>query len=182
MELADAKSAMFRTNTRRCCWLSTPWRINSRKSIVKTVCSSSSLWNSRYSSDLFSLLSSVPYVFGPPGSASGSVSHRYGSGCGSESFPFLIKCWADWNNGCKIKFYYKNFLATNKILIIKHIFTILKLLNFIIKHWKIWRKKTIFLHSKSHWRFWYGSASASGSVSRRYGSEDRDPYQFVTDP
>jgi hypothetical protein len=28
-----------------------------------------------------------PYVFGPPGSASGSVSHKYGSG----SFPFLIK-------------------------------------------------------------------------------------------
>ncbi len=29
----------------------------------------------------------VRYVFGPPGSASGSVSHKYGSG----SFPFLIK-------------------------------------------------------------------------------------------
>jgi hypothetical protein len=28
-----------------------------------------------------------PYVFGPPGSASGSVSHKYGS----RSFPFLIK-------------------------------------------------------------------------------------------
>jgi hypothetical protein len=34
---------------------------------------------------------SVPdsYVFGPPGSASGSVSHKDGSGSGS--FPFLIK-------------------------------------------------------------------------------------------
>jgi len=25
----------------------------------------------------------------------------------------------------------------------------------------------------SHWRFWYGSASASGSVSQRYGSDNR---------
>jgi hypothetical protein len=29
-----------------------------------------------------------PYVFGPPGYESGSVSHKYGSG----HFPFLIKC------------------------------------------------------------------------------------------
>ncbi len=38
-----------------------------------------------------------PYVFGPPGSASGSVSHKYGSGCisGSGSFPFLIKVLMD---------------------------------------------------------------------------------------
>ncbi len=28
--------------------------------------------------------------FGPPGSASGSVSHKYGSGSGSGSFSFLI--------------------------------------------------------------------------------------------
>jgi hypothetical protein len=32
-----------------------------------------------------------PYVFMPPGSASGSVCHKYGSGAGSGSFPFLIK-------------------------------------------------------------------------------------------
>jgi len=32
------------------------------------------------------------YVFGPPGSASGSVSYKYGSGSESSygSFPFLI--------------------------------------------------------------------------------------------
>jgi hypothetical protein len=35
------------------------------------------------------------------------------------------------------------------------------------------------LHSTSHWRSWYGSAS--GSVSKRYGSEDPHPYQNVTD-
>ncbi len=41
-----------------------------------------------------------PYVFGHPGSKSGLVSHKYGSG----SFLFLIKkFWADWNNGWKIK-------------------------------------------------------------------------------
>jgi hypothetical protein len=33
----------------------------------------------------------LSYVFGSPGSASGSVSHKYGSGSGSESFPFLVK-------------------------------------------------------------------------------------------
>jgi hypothetical protein len=44
-----------------------------------------------------------PYVFGPLGSASGSVSHKYGSGSGS--FPFLIKVLSGpKNNGCKIKF------------------------------------------------------------------------------
>jgi hypothetical protein len=62
-----------------------------------------------------------PYVFGPPGSASGSVSYKYGSGSGS--FPFLIKALSRLkNNGCKIKFEYKNCLAKNLIL---------KLLNFI---------------------------------------------------
>jgi hypothetical protein len=30
-----------------------------------------------------------PYVFGPPGS--GSVSHKYGCGSSSGSFPFFIK-------------------------------------------------------------------------------------------
>ncbi len=29
-----------------------------------------------------------PHVFGPPGSGSGSISQRYGSGSGSRSFPF----------------------------------------------------------------------------------------------
>jgi hypothetical protein len=32
-----------------------------------------------------------PYVFWRPGSASGFVSHKYGCGSGSESFPFLLK-------------------------------------------------------------------------------------------
>jgi hypothetical protein len=36
-------------------------------------------------------------------------------------------------------------------------------------------KKLILLHPKSHWRFWYGSASASGSVNQRYRSEVPDP-------
>jgi hypothetical protein len=42
-------------------------------------------------------------------------------------------------------------------------------------------KKLILLHSKSHWRFWYGFASASGSVNQRYSSEDPhpDPYKNV---
>ncbi len=39
-----------------------------------------------------------PHDFGPLGS--GSVSQRYGSG----SFPLSLRCWADWNNSCKIKF------------------------------------------------------------------------------
>jgi|688.fasta_scaffold236486_3 hypothetical protein len=37
-----------------------------------------------------------------------------------------------------------------------------------------------------NYEFWYGSASASGSVSLRYGSEDPDPhldpYKNVSDP
>jgi hypothetical protein len=45
-------------------------------------------------------------------SRSGSISQRYGS------FPLLIRCWADWNNACKIKFYYKIF-AKIKILRLK---------------------------------------------------------------
>ncbi len=47
-------------------------------------------------------------------------------------------------------------------------------------------EKIDFLHPKSHRRFWYGSASATGSVSQRYRLEDSDPhldpYQNVTDP
>ncbi len=37
--------------------------------------------------------------------------------------------------------------------------------------------KTV-LHPRSHWRCWYGS----GSVSKKYGSEDPDPYQNIEDP
>jgi len=44
------------------------------------------------------------------------------------------------------------------------------------------------LHPESQWRFWYGSASVSGSasaswsVSQRYRAEDPNPLQHVTDP
>ncbi len=55
-----------------------------------------------------------PYSLGPcfgqcwaPGSGPRSINERYGSGSGSGSFPFLIRCWAKWNNACKIKFYHK---------------------------------------------------------------------------
>ena len=49
---------------------------------------------------------------GPPGSRSGSISQRFGSGSGS----FLsLRCWTDWNNAYeKIKFYHK-ILANNYI-------------------------------------------------------------------
>jgi hypothetical protein len=62
-----------------------------------------------------------PYVFGPPGSASGSVGHKYRSGSGSLPFPIKVL------RGLKK---YKNFLTKNSILIIKHICKILKLLKF----------------------------------------------------
>jgi hypothetical protein len=78
---------------------------------------------------------------GPPGSASRLVSHKYGSGCGSGSgsgsFPYPNKVLS------RLK---KIFLAKNLILIIKHIFTILKLFNLKFKN----MKKIDFLHPKSH--------------------------------
>ncbi len=47
-------------------------------------------------------------------------------------------------------------------------------------------KKEILFASLSHWRCWYGSASAYGFgyACQRYGSEDPDPHpdQHVTDP
>ncbi len=67
-----------------------------------------------------------PYVFGPGGSASGSVSQKhefgFGSGYGSGSFPFLIKVLSG------LKYWFQN-----KMLVQNFIFyqlTILKLLNF----------------------------------------------------
>ncbi len=67
------------------------------------------------------------------------------------------------------KFSYLIFL---KILIIKHIFTILKLLNSLIKT----LKNRFFCILKVTSDF-----GTSASVSQRYGSEDPEPYQNVTD-
>jgi hypothetical protein len=71
-----------------------------------------------------------PHAFGPPGSASGSVSHQYESrcGCGSGSgfFPVLIQVLGRTEIMVAKKILNKNLLAKNLILIIKHIKHILK--------------------------------------------------------
>ncbi len=46
-----------------------------------------------------------PYVFGLPGSTSGSVSHKYGSG----SFPFLIKVLSG-----RVKYWLQNKILLQK--------------------------------------------------------------------
>jgi hypothetical protein len=58
-------------------------------------------------------------------------------------------------------------LRNNLILIMKHIFTILKLLNFIHSLINIY-KIDFFLHPKSHGKYLYGSAS--GSVPKCHGA------------
>ncbi len=100
--------------------------------------------------------------------------YESGWGSGSGSFPFLIKVLSGLKQWLQNKFLFKNFLAQNLISIIKHIFTILKILNFIFLNIKKYEKIDVFAYRKSL-KILYGS------VSQRYGSEDPDPYQNVTD-
>jgi hypothetical protein len=88
-----------------------------------------------------------PYVLGPPGSASGSESHKYGSGSGSisRSFPFSQESVEQTELIFAVK------LLIQKVSCYKFnfghqtYFYNLKLLNFIIKHKK--RKKVDFFAS-----------------------------------
>ncbi len=101
-----------------------------------------------------------PHVFGLPGSGTVYPFVRSSDPDPTPSF-FSKRCWADWNNTCKIKFWQKS-LAKNLIFrnvdnvplgelqekkIEKSVFTSLKLL-----------KKGL------------GSGVGSGSISQRYGS------------
>jgi hypothetical protein len=70
-----------------------------------------------------------PYVFGPPGSASGSVCHKYGSGLRILSFSHKS---VERTEIClQNKILIQQFFCQTFNFNIRHIFTILKLLNFI---------------------------------------------------
>jgi hypothetical protein len=77
------------------------------------------------STQLISVPDPDPFVFGPPGSALGSVSRKYGSGSDSPIRIWLLPFSLP-----------SHFLVKNLILIIKNTFTIFKLLKFIYKNIK----------------------------------------------
>jgi hypothetical protein len=103
------------------------------------------------------------YVFRPPGSASGSVSYKYGSVSGSGSFHHQAKIVRN----TLISTCFETFFMT-----------------FYLKEWC---KCTSVLDSDPHPDLYvFGPpGSASGSVSQSYGFDDPDPhpgpYQSVTD-
>ncbi len=112
--------------------------------------------------------------FGPPGSGSGLISQRYGSGSGS--FPFLINVLSGRNNACQINFNTKIF-AKNKNFQSEDDVPVRKLKE------KIYEKNIFFASLKSIKKV---VGSGAGSISQRYRSGDPDPdpypHQNVTDP
>ncbi len=123
-----------------------------------------------------------PSVLGPPGSASGSVCHKFGYGSGS--FPFLIKVLSG------LKYWLQNKILIQKLSCKKFyfnhqklIFTIFEAFKFhLIKHKKFARNKFFFILNViedlgtdphpdplAEVRI-RGSGSASGSVPKCHGS------------
>jgi hypothetical protein len=108
-----------------------------------------------------------PCVFGPPGSGSGSINQRYGSGSGS---------------------FYQQAKIVRKILITTVLFCDFFLIFYLWKmmwmyHQKVISRKTLksfIIFLLASWRSMTiiagsGSASESGSISQRHGSADPDP-------